>query len=86
MKGSKFNTHNTGAKDNNTRGANTPSQHRCHQHMHVSALLDRLQCSSESWLDLVKSFRKRFRVEIGLASTLQSVSSCRRSHRFVAQG
>jgi hypothetical protein len=47
-------------------------------------MLDRLQCSSESWLDLVKNFRKRFRVEIGLASTLQSVSSRRRSHRLTS--
>jgi hypothetical protein len=52
----------------------------------LDPMLDRLQCSSESWLDLVKNFRKRFRVEIGLASTLQSVSSRRRSHRFAAQG
>ena len=52
----------------------------------LDPMLDRLQCSSESWLDLVKNFRKRFRVEIGLASTLQSVSSRSRSHRFAAQG
>ena len=52
----------------------------------LDPMLDRLQCSSESWLDLVKNFRKRFRVEIGLASTLQSVSSRRRSLRFAAQG
>jgi hypothetical protein len=52
----------------------------------LAPMLDRLQCSSESWLDLVKNFRKRFRVEIGLPSTLQVVSSVRRSHRFAAQG
>ena len=52
----------------------------------LAPMLDRLQCSSESWLNLVKNFRKRFRVEIGLPSTLQAVSSVRRSHRFAAQG
>lgn len=44
-------------------------------------MLDRLQCSGETWLDLMKNFRKRFRVEIGLPTTLQSVSSRRRSNR-----
>ena len=52
----------------------------------LDPMLDRLQCSSESWLDLVKNFRKRFRVEIGLRSTLQSVSASRRSRRTTAQG
>lgn len=52
----------------------------------LDPMLERLQCSSESWLDLVKNFRKRFRVETGLASTLQSVSSRRSSLRFAAQG
>ena len=52
----------------------------------LAPMLDRLQCSSESWLDLVKNFRKRFRVEIGLPATLQSISSRRRSHRTTAQG
>jgi hypothetical protein len=44
-------------------------------------ILDRLDCSAESWLDLVKNFRKRFRTEAGRAATLQSVSSLRRSRR-----
>ena len=52
----------------------------------LAPMLDRLQCSSESWLDLVKNFRKRFRVEIGLPATLQSASSRRRSHRITVQG
>ena len=46
-----------------------------------SPILDRLDCSSESWLDLVKNFRKRFRTEAGRAATLQSVSSIRRACR-----
>ncbi len=44
-------------------------------------ILDRLDCSGESWLDLVKNFRKRFRTEAGRALTLQSVSSVRRACR-----
>jgi hypothetical protein len=44
-------------------------------------ILERLDCSVESWLDLVQNFRKRFRTEAGLASSLQSVSSARRSRR-----
>ena len=44
-------------------------------------ILDRLDCSAESWLDLVKNFRKRFRTEAGRPATLQSVSSLRRSRR-----
>ena len=50
----------------------------------LDPLLERLQCSSETWLDLVKNFRKRFRVEIGLPTTLQSVSSRRRANRTAA--
>ena len=44
-------------------------------------ILERLDCSAESWLDLVQNFRKRFRTEAGLARSLQSVSSARRSRR-----
>ena len=44
-------------------------------------ILERLDCSAESWLDLVQNFRKRFRTEAGLAKSLQSVSSARRSRR-----
>ena len=51
----------------------------------LDPILERLQCSSESWVDLVKNFRKRFRVEIGLPTTLQSISSRRRSNRIAAQ-
>ena len=45
-------------------------------------ILERLDCSSETWLDLVKNFRKRFRTEAGRPSTLQGVSSLRRSRRM----
>lgn len=41
----------------------------------------RFDCSAESWLDLVKNFRKRYRTEAGRPATLQSVSSRRRSRR-----
>jgi hypothetical protein len=44
-------------------------------------ILERLDCSAETWLDLVKNFRKRFRTEAGRPSTLQGVSSFRRSRR-----
>jgi len=51
----------------------------------LDPMLERLQCSRETWLDLVRHFRKRFRVEIGLPTTLQSVSSRRRTNRTAAQ-
>jgi len=53
----------------------------------LDPMLERLQCSRETWLDLVRNFRKRkrFRVEIGLPRTLQSVSSRRRTNRTAAQ-
>jgi len=44
-------------------------------------ILERLDCSVESWMDLVQNFRKRFRTEAGLAKSLQSVSSACRSRR-----
>ena len=44
-------------------------------------ILELLDCSAETWLDLVKNFRKRFRAEAGLPSTLKGVSSLRRSRR-----
>jgi len=52
----------------------------------LDPMLDRVQCSSESWLDLVKNFRKRFRVKIGLPTTLKAASFRRRSHRTTAHG
>ena len=44
-------------------------------------ILERLDCSAETWLDLVKNFRKRFRTEAGRPLTLQGVSSLRRTRR-----
>ena len=38
-------------------------------------ILERLDCSAESWLDLVQNFRKRFR------NSLQTAKSARRSRR-----
>jgi len=35
------------------------------------AILERLDCSAESWLDLVQNFRKRFRTEAGLVGQRQ---------------
>ena len=54
----------------------------------LDPLLQRLQGSRETWLALVRNFRKRkrFRVEIGLPTTLQSVSSRRRTNRTAAPG
>ena len=46
-----------------------------------SPILERLDCTEETWLDLVKNFRKRFRTEAGRPATLQGVSSLRRSRR-----
>jgi len=46
-------------------------------------ILERLDCSVESWLDLVKNFRKRFRTEAGRDASLQSVRSLRRCRRHV---
>ena len=45
------------------------------------SILERLDCSAESWLDLVQNFRKRFRTEAGLANSMQSARSARRSRR-----
>ncbi len=44
-------------------------------------ILERLDCSAESWLDLEQNFRKRFRTEAGLAAFMQSVSSARQLRR-----
>jgi len=44
-------------------------------------ILERLECSAESWLDLVKNFRKRFRTEAGLAKSVLSFRSGRHARR-----
>jgi len=48
---------------------------------HLDAILTRLDCSIETWLDLVKNFRRRFLTEAGRPETLQSVTRLRRNCR-----
>jgi REP element-mobilizing transposase RayT len=47
----------------------------------LDAILTRLDCSIETWLDLVKNFRRRFLTEAGRPETLRSVSRLRRHCR-----
>ena len=44
-------------------------------------ILDRLECSAETWLDFVRNFRKRFRNEAGLPKTRQDFRTLRRESR-----
>jgi hypothetical protein len=44
-------------------------------------VLDRLDCSAETWVDIVRNFRKRFRNEAGLPDTRQSFRATRREKR-----
>jgi hypothetical protein len=44
-------------------------------------ILDRLECSAESWLDFVRNFRKRFRNEAGLPQNRQRLRIARRQAR-----
>jgi len=44
-------------------------------------ILDRLDCSEETWFDLVKNFRKRFRSEAGLLPSIRAFRSKRRERR-----
>ena len=46
-----------------------------------ASILERLDCGVETWLDLVKNFRRRFRMEAGRPLTLQAASSLRRTRR-----
>ncbi|MFM8479238.1 MAG: hypothetical protein ACKOEO_25910, partial [Planctomycetaceae bacterium] len=48
---------------------------------HLEPILTRLDCSVETWFDLVKNFRRRFLTEAGRPETLQTVSQLRRSCR-----
>ncbi|MFM7056124.1 MAG: transposase [Planctomycetota bacterium] len=52
---------------------------------HLDPILTRLDCSLETWFDLVKNFRRRFLTEAGRPETLQTVSRtrrhCRRTHQ-----
>jgi len=47
-------------------------------------ILDRLDCSAESWLDLVQNFRKRLRCEAGLLPSIRAFRSKRRERRAQA--
>jgi len=55
--------------------------------LYLDPILTRLDCNPETWLDLIKNFRRRFRTEAGRAETLQAVHRlrrhCRGSHRPV---
>jgi REP element-mobilizing transposase RayT len=44
-------------------------------------ILERLECSAETWLDFVKNFRKRFRGEAGLAVSPRPFRNQRRAGR-----
>jgi hypothetical protein len=44
-------------------------------------ILERLDCSAETWVDFVRNFRKRFRGEAGLAQSRQAFRTTRRESR-----
>ncbi len=48
----------------------------------LKPILERLDCTVESWLDLVRNFRRRFRTEAGRSASLAGVSALRRACRF----
>jgi REP element-mobilizing transposase RayT len=52
---------------------------------HLDTILTRLDCSLESWLDLVSNFRRRFPTEAGRPETLLTVSQLRRNCRTSGQ-
>ncbi len=47
-------------------------------------ILDRLDCSEETWFDLVRNFRKRFRSEAGSVLSVRAFRSKRRELRAQA--
>ena len=47
----------------------------------LKPILERLDCTVESWMDLVRNFRRRFRTEAGRPEALANVSSLRRNCR-----
>ena len=47
----------------------------------LKPILERLDCTVDSWLDLVRNFRKRFRTEAGRPNSLAGVSALRRACR-----
>jgi REP element-mobilizing transposase RayT len=48
---------------------------------HLDPILTRLDCTPETWLDLVRNFRRRFRTEAGRPETLAKTRSLRRQCR-----
>ncbi|MFN8705101.1 MAG: hypothetical protein ACK526_21620 [Planctomyces sp.] len=44
-------------------------------------ILERPNCSAETWVDFVRSFRNRFRNEVGLAESRQVFRTARRETR-----
>ena len=46
-------------------------------------ILERLECSSETWLDFIKNFRKRFRNEAGLPQNRTLFRTTRRESRTI---
>ena len=46
-----------------------------------AGILERLECGAETWLDLVKHFRKRFRHAAGLQKNRQEFRAARRQSR-----
>ena len=48
---------------------------------HLDPILKRLECSVESWLDVIRNFSRRFVTEVGLPETLATVQRLRRRCR-----
>jgi hypothetical protein len=48
----------------------------------LQPIMERLDCTVESWLDLVGNFRRRFRMEAGRPEALAGVSTLRRNCRL----
>jgi REP element-mobilizing transposase RayT len=48
-------------------------------------ILERLDCSAETWVDFVRNFRKRFRGEAGLAPSRQAFRTTRRESRALGK-
>jgi hypothetical protein len=48
----------------------------------LKPILERLDCTVESWMDLVRNFRRRFRTEAGRPETLEGVRAFRRNCRI----
>lgn len=48
-------------------------------------IVERLECSAETWLDFVRNFRKRFRNEAGLPKARKNFRTARRESRSSAE-